>query len=67
MAGGCNAHGISGSPGLGQHLVEALFSDDPSPYVKSLSPDRFDGEKWDWPKVRLAAERIYREYYGIGC
>ena len=67
MAGGCNAHGISGSPGLGQHLIEALFSPEPSPYVKSLSPDRFDGMQWDWPTVRQAAEKIYREYYAIGC
>lgn len=67
MAAGCNAHGISGSPGLGQHLIEALFSDNTSLYVKSLSPDRFDAMKWDWPTVRQAAEKIYREYYGIGC
>lgn len=67
MAGGCNAHGISGSPGLGQHLVEALFSDDPSPYVRSLSPDRFEGQSWDWAAARRAAEKVYREYYGIGC
>ncbi|MCE9546040.1 MAG: FAD-binding oxidoreductase [Planctomycetia bacterium] len=67
MAGGCNAHGISGSPGLGQHLVEALFSPQPSPYIKSLSPDRFDGQTWDWETVRSQAEKIYREYYGIGC
>jgi glycine/D-amino acid oxidase-like deaminating enzyme len=67
MAAGCNAHGISGSPGLGQHLVEALFSNHPSPYVKSLSPDRFEGQEWDWATARQAAEKIYREYYGIGC
>jgi len=67
MAGGCNAHGISGSPGLGQHLIEALFNDDPSPYVRSLSPDRFEGQQWDWPSAQRAAEKIYREYYGIGC
>ena len=37
MAGGCNAHGISGSAGIGRHLVESLLEDDPSPYVKNLS------------------------------
>jgi glycine/D-amino acid oxidase-like deaminating enzyme len=42
MAGGCNAHGVSGSAGIGRHLVESILDPDPSPYVKSLSPDRFD-------------------------
>ena len=41
MAGGCNAHGVSGSAGIGRHVVESILEPDPSPYVKSLSPDRF--------------------------
>ena len=41
MAGGCNAHGVSGSAGIGRHLVEALPEPKPSAYVRSLSPDRF--------------------------
>ena len=41
MAGGCNAHGISGSAGIGRLLVESLFDPHPSDYVRSLSPDRF--------------------------
>ena len=47
MAGGCNAHGVSGSAGIGRHLVESILDPSPSPYVRSLSPDRFDGG-WDW-------------------
>ena len=42
MAGGCNAHGVSGSAGIGRHVVESILEPNPSPYVKSLSPDRFD-------------------------
>jgi hypothetical protein len=41
MAGGCNAHGVSGSAGIGHHVVESMFEKDPSPYVRSLSPDRY--------------------------
>ena len=41
MAGGCNAHGVSGSAGIGQHVVESLLEEQPSEYVRSLSPDRF--------------------------
>jgi hypothetical protein len=33
----CNAHGVSGSAGLAQHVLESL-QPDPSPYVRSLSP-----------------------------
>ena len=41
MAGGCNAHGVSGSAGIGRHVVEALLEPEPSAYVRSLGPDRF--------------------------
>jgi len=64
MAGGCNAHGISGSAGIGRHLVESLIESDPSPYVKNLSPDRFDGE-WDWDEARHQAQLMYEGYYGL--
>jgi glycine/D-amino acid oxidase-like deaminating enzyme len=64
MAGGCNAHGISGSAGIGRHLVESLIESDPSPYVKNLSPDRFDGE-WDWDEARRQAQLMYEGYYGL--
>jgi glycine/D-amino acid oxidase-like deaminating enzyme len=65
MAGGCNAHGISGSGGIGRLLVEALFDPKPSPYVKSLSPDRFTETKWNWDDARTQAARVYETYYGV--
>jgi len=64
IAGGCNAHGISGSAGIGRHLVESLLESDPSPYVKNLSPDRFDGN-WDWDEARRRAQLMYESYYGL--
>lgn len=67
MAGGCNAHGISGSAGIGRLLVESLFDDAPSDYVKSLSPDRFTEAAWDWAEASVQARRIYETYYGIEC
>jgi glycine/D-amino acid oxidase-like deaminating enzyme len=65
MAGGCNAHGISGSPGIGKLLVESLFATDPSAYVRSLSPDRFNDRLWDWDTARKDARRVYETYYTI--
>ena len=65
MAGGCNAHGISGSGGIGKLLVEALFDPNPSDYVRSLSPDRFTETDWDWKKARVQAARVYETYYGV--
>ena len=67
MAGGCNAHGISGSGGIGRLLVESLLESKPSAYVKSLSPDRFSEGKWDWDKACIQARNIYETYYGPGC
>ena len=64
MAGGCNAHGISGSAGIGRHLVESLLEDNPSPYVKNLSPDRFNGG-WDWDEARRQSQKMYETYYGL--
>jgi glycine/D-amino acid oxidase-like deaminating enzyme len=66
MAGGCNAHGVSGSAGIGGHVVEALVDPNPSPYVKSLSPDRFTETSWDWPTARRQAQAVYESYYVIG-
>jgi len=65
MAGGCNAHGISGSGGIGQLLVEALLETKPSAYVNSLSPDRFTETSWNWDEARLRAARVYETYYGV--
>ncbi len=66
MAGGCNAHGVSGSAGIGRHVVESILQADPSPYVKSLSPDRFTETSWDWETARREAQRVYETYYTIG-
>jgi glycine/D-amino acid oxidase-like deaminating enzyme len=65
MAGGCNAHGISGSGGIGKLLVESLLDPKPSTYVKSLSPDRFTETSWTWEKARTEAARVYETYYGV--
>ena len=65
MAGGCNAHGISGSAGIGKLLVESLLDPKPSEYVRSLSPDRFTEGKWDWETAARSAQRIYETYYAL--
>ena len=65
MAGGCNAHGISGSGGIGKLLVESLLDRRPCAYVKSLSPDRFTETSWTWEAARLEAARVYETYYGV--
>jgi glycine/D-amino acid oxidase-like deaminating enzyme len=66
MAGGCNAHGVSGSAGIGRHLVDALTERNPSGYVRSLSPDRFTEAGWDWADARRQAQAVYETYYAIG-
>jgi hypothetical protein len=38
----------------------------PAAYVRSLSPDRFSAEPWDWESASASARRIYETYYGIG-
>lgn len=65
MAGGCNAHGVSGSAGIGRHVVESILERDPSPYVQSLSPDRFLNKRWDWETARCNAQHIYETYYHV--
>jgi glycine/D-amino acid oxidase-like deaminating enzyme len=65
MAGGCNAHGISGSAGIGRLVHESLFDKKPSAYVRSLSPDRFTETSWDWEAARKEAARVYETYYGV--
>jgi glycine/D-amino acid oxidase-like deaminating enzyme len=65
MAGGCNAHGISGSGGIGKLLVEALLDPKPGEYVLSLSPDRFAGQGQDWSEARRQAAHVYETYYGV--
>jgi glycine/D-amino acid oxidase-like deaminating enzyme len=65
MAGGCNAHGISGSGGIGKLLVESMLAPRPSAYVQSLSPDRFTETSWSWDEARLQSARVYETYYGV--
>ena len=65
MAGGCNAHGISGSGGIGKLLVDSLLDRHPSAYVKSLSPDRFTETSWRWEEAQQQAARVYETYYGV--
>jgi len=65
LAGGCNAHGISGSGGIGKLLVEALFDPQPSDYVRSLSPDRFLRASATWDESRRQAAHVYETYYGV--
>eukprot|EP00455_Lapot_gusevi_P025557 TRINITY_DN2694_c0_g2_i2.p1 TRINITY_DN2694_c0_g2~~TRINITY_DN2694_c0_g2_i2.p1 ORF type:complete len:447 (-),score=93.17 TRINITY_DN2694_c0_g2_i2:248-1588(-) len=64
MAGGCNAHGVSGSAGIGQHVVEAMMEKTPSAYVQSLSPQRFR-EGFDWTEARRKAQGVYEAYYVV--
>ena len=64
MAAACNAHGVSGSAGLAEHVLESL-APDPSPYVRSLSPARFAPGTWDWESARDRAERHYEDYYSL--
>jgi len=63
---GCNAHGVSGSAGIGQHVVEAMLEAKPSDYVASLSPDRFTETSWDWAEARRKAQAVYETYYAVG-
>jgi glycine/D-amino acid oxidase-like deaminating enzyme len=65
MAGGCNAHGISGSAGIGRLVAEAILEPKPSDYVKSLSPDRFTETHWSWENARREAALVYETYYGV--
>jgi glycine/D-amino acid oxidase-like deaminating enzyme len=67
MAGGCNAHGISGSAGIGRLLVESLLEPNPSAYVRGLSPDRFTEATWTWDDARKRARQVYETYYAAGC
>jgi len=64
LAAGCNAHGVSGSAGLAQHVVESL-GPDPSPYVRSLSPARFLDGGWTWEDARARAQQVYEDYYVV--
>jgi hypothetical protein len=47
-------------------VVESLLEAEPSPYVRSLSPDRFTESRWDWETARRQAQRCYESYYCVG-
>lgn len=64
MAAGCNAHGVSGSAGIAALVLESL-SNDPSGYVRSLSPGRFMNPTLSMDELRLSAQRVYENYYAI--
>jgi len=66
MAAACNAHGVSGSAGLAEHVLESL-GPDASPYVRSLSPARFMPRTWAWETARQRSERVYQNYYGLAA
>ena len=51
---------------IGRHLVESMLEPDPSPYVRSLSPDRFTEQSWDWSSARQQAQHYYETYYCLG-
>jgi glycine/D-amino acid oxidase-like deaminating enzyme len=65
MAGGCNAHGISGSAGIGALVVESMLEPKPSLYVRSLSPDRFYDTPWEWAEAMSEARNVYETYYDL--
>ena len=64
MAAVCNAHGVSGSACLAEHVLESL-QPDPSPYVRSLSPARFAPRSWEWDCARDQAERCHEDHYSL--
>jgi glycine/D-amino acid oxidase-like deaminating enzyme len=66
MAAACNAHGVSGSAGLAQAVLESM-GPDPSPYVRSLSPARFMSQDWTWESARDRAELVYETYYELAA
>jgi len=66
MAAACNAHGVSGSAGLAEQVLESL-QPDPSPYVRSLSPARFMPRTWTWESARERAKQVYENYYGLAA
>jgi glycine/D-amino acid oxidase-like deaminating enzyme len=66
MAAACNAHGVSGSAGLAESVLESL-QPDPSPYTRSLSPARFMPRDWTWESARDRAEVVYETYYELAA
>ena len=64
MAAACNAHGVSGSACLAEHVLESL-QPDPSPYVRSLSPARFCPGPGTGSPRGIRPQRRYEDYYSL--
>jgi glycine/D-amino acid oxidase-like deaminating enzyme len=64
MACGCNAHGVSA--GFAELVLKSMNDKEPSAYVQSLSPDRYDGTNWSWETALEQAKDICNSYYSIG-
>ena len=45
--------------------VDESMLEEPSPYVQSLSPDRFTDASWDWDTARTQARQVSETYYCI--
>ena len=63
MAAGCNAHGISGSAGIGKHVLESITQKTFTPYLSSLSPDRFIDKEWKRSEAIKYSQHVYEGYY----
>ena len=63
MAAGCNAHGISGSAGIGKHVLDSITGENFTQYLSTLSPDRFVDKKWNREEAMNKSQKIYEGYY----
>ena len=66
MAVGCNAHGVSGSAGIGRHVVEALLEPKPSAYVRASAPTASPRRAGAGTRRAARRRRSTRRYYHIG-
>ncbi len=63
VAGGCCAHGVAGSAGLGTTVAAAILGEEPLVDLGPVQASRFGAAPVDWPAARRAAERAYAGYY----
>ena len=63
MAAGCNAHGISGSAGIGKHVLDSITGENFTQYLSTLSPDRFVDKNWNREEAMNKSQKIYEGYY----
>eukprot|EP01065_Artemidia_motanka_P044870 TRINITY_DN6458_c0_g1_i1.p1 TRINITY_DN6458_c0_g1~~TRINITY_DN6458_c0_g1_i1.p1 ORF type:complete len:440 (+),score=93.33 TRINITY_DN6458_c0_g1_i1:70-1389(+) len=70
-AGGCLAHGVSGSAGIAKAVVESVTVpfEEQSEYVRAQSPKRFVGTDWTdaaaWQSAEKKCRDIYATYYKV--